>query len=144
MQWPNLFSCLGKQWFCCGRQQSHHFFSATYVFFSLQTTCMLWRPPTLFYVSLWKGNSFQVFKSPCIWLNNLGPQNKASIGHYFKRQFQQKYLFCPVPSLALNSTATPYTSVLEPYSICDAHQMHSSCKWKHWFEGWKFCIISSL
>ena len=144
MQWPNPFSCLGKQWFCCGRQQSHHFFSAMYVFFSLQTTFMLWRPPTLFYASLWKENSFQVFKAPFIWLNSLGPQSKASIRHYFRRQSQQKYLFCPVPSLGLNPTATAYTSVLKPYSICDAYRMHSSCKWKCWFEGWKFYTVSSL
>lgn len=78
MQWSNVFSCLGKQWFCCGRQQSHRFFSATYVFFFLLTTFMLWRPPILFYASLWKGDSFQVFKSPCIRLNSLGPKVKPA------------------------------------------------------------------
>lgn len=127
MQWWNLFTCLGKQWFCCGRQQSHRFFS-TYIFSSLQTTVMLWRPSSLFYASLRKGNSFQAFGSPCKWLNSLGRQSKTSIGHYFRRQSQQKYLFCPVPSLGLNYTVTACTSVVESYSVCDAHQMHSSCK----------------
>lgn len=51
MQWPNLFSCLGKRWFCCGRHRSRHFFSAVFAFFSLQTTCVVLRPPTPFYAS---------------------------------------------------------------------------------------------
>lgn len=74
----------------------------------------------LHFMPLYEEETHFKFKSACIWLNSLGPQSKASIGHYFRRRSQQKYVFCHVPNLALNSAATAYTTVLELYSICGA------------------------
>lgn len=119
-------------WLCCCWQEPSFLFCCI---------CFLFKPllcsgdNLLCFMLLYKSKT--LFKFLSLLASSWVLQTKSSIRHF-------QYLFCPVPSLTLNSTVTAYTGVLEVYGICDEHQMHSICKWQCWFERWRCYTIRKL